>query len=188
MLMLMLSSPLWAQRGGGGRGGARGSQAGALGQPQGPMADRAGPSAPDRQRIRATDRQRVEYQNLAQAASRLRSRARQMVRLAKKAGVSYELLRTEYVELQNELPLAREQQEAFTAGLSQEQRVAVQKRSAVMEKDLDELNVWMEAMDEELKQSEPEPRKLEQQSRQVEKAAKKWQDDSRHLASDLSIP
>jgi uncharacterized phage infection (PIP) family protein YhgE len=187
ILILGFSLPLWAQRGGGRGGGRGGPQQDAVGQQRGPMADRGGPSAQERQRIRATDRQRVEYRSLAQAMNRVRTRAREMAHLAKRAGDGYEQFRAQYVELQNELALMREQQKDFTEGLSEEQRATTKEREKEMAKDLDELNVWMEAMDDELKQSEPDTKKLEKQSRQVEKAAKNWQEDSRRMASDLSI-
>ena len=81
----------------------------------------------------------------------------------------------------------REQHEDFVDGLSDEQEAATKEREKEMAKDLDELNVWMEAMDDELKQSEPDAKKLEKQARQVEKAARGLQDGSRRLAQDLSI-
>jgi chromosome segregation ATPase len=187
LVLALLSCSVWAQRGGGGRGGGRGPQQETAGQPRGPMADRGGPSVQERQRIRATDRQRVQYKNLVQAANRVRTRARVMARLAKRAGGSYEQFREQYVALQGELQLMRQEHEEFVGGLNEEQRAASQERDKEMEKDLDELNVWMEAMDEELKQGEPEPKKLEKQAREVEKAVKDWQADTRRLASDLSI-
>jgi hypothetical protein len=165
VLVLGFSFPLWAQRGGGGRGsgGGRGPQQDAMGQ------------------------QRVQYRSLAQAMNRVRTRAREMGRLAKRTGGGYEQFRAQYIELQNEFELMREQHENFVEGLSDEQGVATEEREKEMAKDLDELNVWMEAMDDELNQGEPDAKKLEKQARQVEKAAKNWQEGSRRLASDLSI-
>jgi len=158
-----------------------------MGQARGPMPERAGLDAQQGQRIRATDQQRVQYRNLVQAANRVRTRAREMVRLAKRAGGGYEQYREQYVELQNELQLLRQQDEEFVAGLSEEQRAATEERDDKMDKELDELNVWMEAMDDELKQSKPEPKKLEKQAQEVEKIAKTWQEESGRLASDLSV-
>ena len=139
------------------------------------------------QRIRATDKQRGQYRSLAQAMNRVRTRAREMAHVAKKGGGGHELFRAQYVELRDEVGLMQEQQEDFVDELSEEQQAATEARVKEMAKDLDELNVWMEAMDEELKQTEPDAKKLEKQARDVEMAAKKWQADSRRLASDLSI-
>jgi chromosome segregation ATPase len=189
ILFLVLSLPLWAQRGGGGRGGAGGlgQQQGTMGQQRGQGTDRGGASAQERQRIRATDAQRVQYRSLTAAMNRVRTRAREMARLARRTGGGYEQFRAQYVELQNELEAMRDQHEDFLDGLSDEQQAATEGRAKEMAKDLDELNVWMEAMDDELKQSEPDAKKLEKQARQVEKAAKSLQDGSRRLAADLSI-
>jgi len=188
VLVLGFSFPLWAQRGGGGRGGGRGgTQQGTMGQQRGQGTNRGGLNAQERQRVRATDAQRVQYRSLAQAMNRVRTRAREMARLAKRAGGGYEQFRAQYVELQNELELMRDQHEDFVDGLSEEQQAATEEREKEMAKDLDELNVWMEAMDDELKQTDPDAKKLEKQAREVEKAAKNWQEDSRRLASDLSI-
>ena len=158
-----------------------------MGQQRDSMKDRGGPNAQERQQIRATDRQRVEYRSLAQAMNGVRTRAREMARLAKRAGGGYEQFRAQYAELQNELEAMRDQHEDFVDGLSEEQEAATEEREKEVAKDLDELNVWMEAMDEELKQSEPGAKKLENQARGIEKAAKNWQEDARRLASDLSI-
>jgi chromosome segregation ATPase len=189
VIVLGLSLPLWAQRGGGGGGGAGslGQRQGTMGQQRGPMMDRSGPSAQERLRIRASDQQRVQYRSLTAAMNRVRTRAREMARLAKRTGGSYEQFRAQYVELQNEFERMREQHEDFVDGLSDEQEAATKEREKGMAKDLDELNVWMEAMDDELKQSEPDAKKLEKQARQAEKAAKNLQDGSRRLAQDLSI-
>jgi len=187
VFVLASSFPLWAQRGGGGRGGGRGVEQGTMGQRRGPTTERSGLSAQERQRIRATDPQRVQYRSLVQAVNRVRTRARELARLAKKTGAGYEQLRAQYVELQNELEAMRDQHEDFLDGLSDEQQAATEQDAKEMAKDLDELNVWMEAMDDELKQSEPDGKKLEKQARQVEKAAENWQKNAHRLASDLSI-
>ena len=183
VLVLAFSCSLWAQRGGGGRGGGPQQD---MGQQRG-MTGRGGPSAQEGQRIRATDKQRGQYRSLAQAMNRVRTRAREMAHVAKKGGGGHELFRAQYVELRDEVGLMQEQQEDFVDELSEEQQAATEARVKEMAKDLDELNVWMEAMDEELKQTEPDAKKLEKQARDVEMAAKKWQADSRRLASDLSI-
>jgi hypothetical protein len=73
------------------------------------------------------------------------------------------------------------------ATLTEEQQTATRERDREMDKEIEELNVWAEAMDEELKQESPDPKQLAKQAREIEKATKNWQEQNRQLGSDLSI-
>lgn len=189
ILILVLCPAGWAQRGGGARagaGGARGSQS-TMGQARGPSGERGGLSQEQRQRIRATEPQRSQYRVAAQAANRVRTRARAMVRMAKAAAFSSQEFRPLCSQLQNEIQLMTEEHEEFMAGLTEEQRTATKGRDDEMDKELEELKIWGEAMDEELKQPDPNPKQLSKQARQIEKTVKEYQNDDHQLALDLSI-
>ena len=187
---LATNSTICAQRGGGGRGGGMGGpqrQPPTTGQPGGPTQQRPGLSKEERQRIRASEKQREQYRLATRAVNRVRTRAREMVRAAKADRFSVEQFRTQYVELQNEFVLMQQEHERLMAELTEAQRVATQDRNGEFEKDLEEIDVWIQAMDDELNESSPEPKKLADQSRKIEKAAKELEGDHRRLASDLSI-
>lgn len=189
VLALVLNSAGWAQRAGGARsgvGGARGPQS-TGGQPRGPGGERSGLSGEQRQRLRATEAQRSHYRVAAEAASRVRTRARQMLRVAKAATASSQEFRLLCSQLRREILSLTEEHEQFLAGMTEEQRAATKERAGEMDKELEELKIWGEAMDEELKQPDPKPKELTKQARQVEKAAKKYQEENHQLAHDLSI-
>ncbi len=179
----------YAQRGGGGRGGGVGGsqRQPTTGQPGGSAQARPGLSNEQRQRIRASEKQREQYRLATQAINRVRTRAREMVRAARADRFSFEQFRAQYVELRNEFQLMQEEHERLTAELSEEQRAATQDRNGEIEKDLEEIDVWIQAMDDELKESSPEPKKLADHSRKIEKAVKELEGEHRRLASDLSI-
>jgi hypothetical protein len=158
-----------------------------MGQPRGPSGERAGLSEQQRQRIRATEPQRSQYHVAAQAANRVRTRAREMARMAKAATFSSEEFRPLCSQLQNEIQLMAEEHKQFMAGLTEEQRTATKDRGGEMDKELEELKIWGEAMDEELMQPDPKPKQLNKQARQIEKTVKEYQDEDRQLAQDLSI-
>jgi len=191
VLLLALSPVLWAQRGGGARGGGMGGPQGqrptTMGQPQGSRGEKVGLSEQQRQRIRANDQQRNQYRTSTQAANRVRTRAREMARAAKGSGFNSEAFRQLRAQLQNEISLWQQEHEQFMATLTEEQQSATQERDREMDKELEELNVWAEAMDEELKQESPDPKQLAKQAREVENATKNWQEQNRQLGSDLSI-
>ena len=191
VLLLALSPVLWAQRGGGARGGGMGGPQGqrptTMGQPQGPRGEKVGLSEQQRQRIRANDQQRNQYRTSTQAANRVRTRAREMARAAKGSGFNSEAFRQLHTQLQNEISVWQQEHEQFMATLTEEQQTATQERDREMDKELEELDVWAEAMDEELKQESPDPKQLTKQAREVENATKNWQEQNRQLGSDLSI-
>jgi len=191
ILVGVLDPFLWAQGGGGARGGGMGGPQGqrqtTMGQPRGPQGEKAGLSEQQRQRIRATDQQRDQYRTSTQAANRVRTRAREMARVAKGAGFNSEAFRQLHVQLQNEITLWQQEHEQFMAALTEEQQTATQERDREMDREMEELDVWAEAMDEELKQESPDPKQLAKQAREIEKATKNWQKQHRQLGSDLSI-
>ena len=157
------------------------------GQPRESRQQRTSLSSEERQRIRASKKQRDQHQLATQAVNRIRTRAREMVRAARVNRFNLELFRRQYAELQNELSLMQEEHERLMAELGEEQRAATQDRNREMEKELEEIDVWIEAMDAELEEPSPDRKELEKGSRKIERAAKKLEDDYRSLASDLSI-
>lgn len=185
---LATSAALFAQRGrqGGGMGGSQ-RQPSTAGQPRESRQQPTGLSSEERQRIRASKKQRDQHQLATQAVNRIRTRAREMVRAARVNRFNLQLFRRQYAELQNELSLMQEEHERLMAELGEEQRAATQDRNREMEKELEEIDVWIEAMDAELEEPSPDRKELEKESRKIERAAKKLEDDYRSLASDLSI-
>jgi dsDNA-specific endonuclease/ATPase MutS2 len=168
-------------------GGAQGQRPTTMGQAQSPRGEKVGLSEQQRQRIRASDQQRNQYRTSTQAANRVRTRAREMARAATGSGFNPEAFRQLRAQLQNEISLWQQEHEQFMATLTEEQQTATRERDREMDKEIEELNVWAEAMDEELKQESPDPKQLAKQAREIEKATKNWQEQNRQLGSDLSI-
>jgi hypothetical protein len=180
---------LFGQRGGGGRGGAggpRGPQS-TMGEPHGPMQQQAGMSEQQRQRIRANDAQREQYRITKETTSRVRTRAHEMLRLAKAAKLNLAECRSVYASLQNEIQLMQQEHEQLIVGLSEEQKAATRATDKEIDADLKELDVWAEAMDEELKESSPDPKQVRLQARAIEKSAKELEKKYRRLDSALDL-
>jgi chromosome segregation ATPase len=189
VLSLAASSFLLAQRGAGGRsagaGGPRGTQP-TMRESGGPSQQR-GSSEQRRQKIQANDSQRKKYRVATRATKQVRTRAGEMVRLAKSLGFDLAGYRTLYASLQNEVQRMAQEHEALMTALSEEQRAATGEAARDIEADLKEIDVWMEAMDDELKEGTSAPQNLLQQARKVEKSAKNLEKQYSKLASELDL-
>jgi hypothetical protein len=156
-----------------------------MSQQRGPMGDQA--TQREQLRRSVTDQQRNQYRVCSETAQRVRTRSREMVRLARGTKFNAEAWRQLHVQLQSEIQVMEEEHERLMQELGDEQRAATQQRTREMEEDLESLDVWMQAMDDELAESEPDAKQLAGQARKVEKAAKEWEKDNKDLGADLGL-
>jgi hypothetical protein len=188
--MLTMSSFLFAQRGGAGRGGGASAQRGpqsSVGQQGGAAEQQRGLSDQQRRRIRATDPQREQYRATLQSARQLRTRAGEMARRARAAERNLAEYRALYATFQRELLLMQQEHEKLVSGLSEEQRAATRQTDREIEADLEELDLWAEVMDEELKTSDPDPKLVSQKAHRIGNSAEKLEKDYRALDSALDL-
>lgn len=175
-LMIVLAQ---AQRPGGGTGGQR--RAG--GQRQ--MGQQAGQQ--QRQRAGATQEQQKQYRVCTEALNRIRSRIRQMTRLAAAQPFNAQQMQALQEQLRVELQEVEQQQAQLTESLNEQQRTAVQDRLAEIAKHQQDLDSFTEALGFELDQAALQETKVREQVKKLDTAAKELQKQQRELGSELEI-
>jgi hypothetical protein len=141
-----------------------------------------------KERLHVTTQQEQQVTNCIRSAERIRTRTRQMAKLAN--GKKFNATDAQRIreELRAEIQAMNEQQEQFMAGLSDDQKAAAQKPAEEAKRSSEDLKSMSDSLDlaleeEELQASE----KLRQQIRNLDETAKQLLNHQREIAETLGI-
>lgn len=169
----------FAQRPGGNMGGQRrmGGQ-----RQMGPQSGQM-----QQQRVRATPQQQKQYTVCSEAMKRVRSRIRQMTRLAAVEGLDAQQMQAFREQLEAEWEAAQQEQAQLAESLSQEQKDAAQDQLQNMGKRAEELDSFTEALGFELDQATLDEDKVREQIKNLDAAAAELQQEQKKLGAELEM-
>jgi chromosome segregation ATPase len=180
LLAVSLAVPALAQRPGGGQRRA-GSQR-QMGQQAPPQQGQQ-----QRQRTRATQQQQQQYRVCTDAMNRVRSRIREMARLAAAQALDVEQMQLLEEQLRSELQAMAQEQAQLTADLSEEQKSAAQDQLGKIAKGQEDLESFSEALGFELEQANLDEAQVREQVKKLDAAAKQLQKQQQELGSELEM-
>lgn len=175
MLLAGVSSIALAQHGGHGGGGGFG-QAG------------HDPSMEDLQKkmkIQATDGQRTQLRTCFELSERLRVQAAELEKPRNLSESDRAMVREQWSELLHQV--MKGGHEAFRQSLNADQQSALKGRLHSMDKTWSELSSRVETMDRDLAETAPDPKRLSNHAKELEKSLKKWEKQHGELASQMGI-
>ena len=167
-----------AQRPGGNTGGQRRAGGQRQMQQQGQQ---------QRQRTRATQQQQEQYRVCTEAMNRVRSRIRQMTRLAAAQAMDMEQMQLLEEQLRSELQAMEQEQAQLTANLSEEQKSAAQDQLGKIAKGQEDLEAFSEALGFELEQATADEAQVGEQVKKLDAASKQLQKQQQELGSELEM-
>jgi chromosome segregation ATPase len=110
-----------------------------------------------------------------------------MAEAAKGGGANNPEFREQHQRLREEIRTMQQEHDRFMQALSEEQRAAMQDRIRKMDQARERLHTQLQGMDQELNQANPDPKRLETQTREMERATREWQKQYRSMGSDMGI-
>lgn len=179
LLLVVAVMPALGQRPGGNMGGQRrmGGQ-----RQMGPQSGQM-----QQQRVRATQQQQKQYTVCSEAMKRVRSRIRQMTRLAAAEGLDAQQMQALGEQLEAEWEAAQQEQAQLAESLSQEQKDAAQDQLQSMAKSTEELDSFAEALGFELGQAALDEGKVREQIKNLDAAAAELQQEQKKLGAELEM-
>jgi hypothetical protein len=184
-------APLLSAQGrgsGGMQGGGRQGQGMQRGQSQAPgTAGQMGQQDRQRMRIHATQQQQQQYRTCTQSMDQVRSRVRAMARLTKGGKIDHGQMQQLRQQLRTELQTMQQEREQLTARFTNEQQAAVQNHVQEMNRSQTDLESYFEALGHELDQLSPNPDRVRDQVRNMDRASKELQQRQRDMAADAGI-
>lgn len=187
----LLAAPATFAQHSGGHGMGGGQQRGGMQQgntQQGTM----GPQMEDRQRtkerLHATSQQEQQVTNCIRSAERIRTRTRQMAKLAKSKKFNATEAQSIREELRAEIQAMNEQQAEFMASLSDDQKAAAQKPTEEAKRNSEDLQSMSDSLDLALQEEDLQASdELRDQTHNLEETAKQLLNHQREIAETLGI-
>lgn len=170
--------------GGGGRGqGGRQGQSGQPGYGQGQGNEGRGMGQGERKQSRLDAQQRKQVRSCENVADGARKEARTMARTSAK-NFNAEQAREQRNRLREQVQTMERQHQQAMSGLDATQTQEVQEQVRNMSAYREQLRVRFEAMDRELAATAPDPARVREEARQVERIMSQWRDQYRTIAGD----
>lgn len=181
--------------GGGARGGDVGAQSGQRGQSpetgqrggQPDTGQQKSAKEQERERIRATEQQRVHVATCEQSGNRVSAKAREMAEAAKGGGSNNAEFRRLHEQLQQEIRTMQQDRDRFTSSLGDEQRQALQNRIRNLDQASNRLNERIRFLDAEIAKPDQDRKRVRDYAGDVEKATNEYQKRLRETARDMGV-
>jgi hypothetical protein len=172
-------------QGGQGRQGVPGMQRGPKESTD--MRGQMGQQDRQRMRVHATEKQQAQNRTCTQSMERVRTRVREIARATKGQPLNRQEMQRLHQQLRSELRTMQSEREELLSGLDDEQKAAVQNRVQEMNHLQMDLDSFSEALGFELDQLEPNPGRLREQARNLERTAKQLQQEQRDMSAEAGL-
>jgi hypothetical protein len=143
--------------------------------------------AEQRERIRATEQQRVQVENCTKSENQVRQRAREMAEAAKRGGVNNQDFIRLHEQLRQEMRTMQQERDRFMTSLSEEQGSVLQDRIRKMDQSRDRLNDQVRLLEAEMAKPNPDPKRISNYSHDLDKAMNEWQKRFRETTRDMGV-
>jgi chromosome segregation ATPase len=135
----------------------------------------------------ATSQQRQQYETCSKTMDRVRETTRDMVRTADGKAFSADQARQQRDRLQEHLQTMEQQHQQVMQGLGVEQRSTIQQRAKTMDQIRDRIHTRIQEMNQELAKTSPDPPRVAEHARVLEREMNEWQKQYREFGEDLGL-
>ncbi len=185
---LLFASPVvFAQGQGQGGPGGQGRQRPTTTQQQQQRQTGTASGTQERQRIRATDRQRDQLRTCTQTADRIRQQARDMDRQAKSGSFNADRARQQRDQLREQVRTMEEQHQQLMNGMSEDQKTALRTRTEEMNRIHERVNAQLGRLDEELGKPEPNRKQVAETAQRISRDMNQWREQYRKMETEMSV-
>ncbi len=185
-ICLLFAASSFGQRHSGG-GGMQRNQSPGMGQRGQGQGQGQQMQARDQIRVHATGQQQMQSRTCTQSMQRVRTRLRTMSRISTSQPLSKEQANEWREQLRNEIQVMNREQQNLVNGLNPEQKNAVQKQTQQMQMTQQDFEKLSDALDMELALESPDPAKVRDQSRQMEKSLTKLRNQQQQISTELGL-
>lgn len=154
------------------------------GQGQGHPGMSGGDSQMERKRIHATQQQRDQIRDCDKLADGIRKQARKMSQASGKK-FNAEEANQQHSQIRNQLQAMEKEHERLMNGLDAGQQQAWQEQIRNMNRYREQLKVQQQQMEAEL-QNNPDPRRVAEQAKEMERTMNNWRNQYRVLSSEAA--
>lgn len=168
-------------------GQGRGSGQGQGRQGQGPPPFSGNPQAGTRAQSIGARQQQQRYRDCQQAVHRVRKRLRAMSKAASLDALQARQMQELHNQLVNDMRAMEQEQQAFTAGLTEEQKSVNRAALAKMTQNQQDLELFSEALGFELDQAALEKEKIRENIRKLDETSRTLEKQQQQLAEQLDV-